>query len=306
MKMAVYHGIRDLRVEEVEEPKPGQREAKIKVKYCGICGSDLHEYLHGRFPESPFGHEVCGEIIETGPGLEGFKVRDRVMAVSKDGYAEYMVCPQEKMIKVPEGMDWKRVAAVEPLSVAAYCIKRTGAKPTDKILVTGAGPIGLMLLMGLKAGGVKDVYMTEISERRRQKAQELGATEVYNPQKVRISSKMKELTGGKGVDISIEAVGIEESLKDCLSSVKYRGKVIVAGIFTDRVSLNMLGFVYRETTMIGTNSNDAELALDWIIKKGLAPEKIITKIIPLEHISTEGFEVLTTGKGDEIKVLVEP
>jgi (R,R)-butanediol dehydrogenase/meso-butanediol dehydrogenase/diacetyl reductase len=269
MKTFFKNGIRDLRVEEVEEPKPGKKEAKIKVKYCGICGSDLHEYLHGRFPESPFGHEACGEIIEAGPGLEGFKVKDRVMAFSKDGYAEYMVCPQEEMAKVPEGMGWKRAAAVEPLSVAAYCIKRTGVRP-------------------------------------RKKAQDLGATEVFNPMEVRVSSRMKELTEGKGVDIAIEAVGIEESLKDCLSSVRYRGKVTVAGIFTDRVKLNMLGFVYRETTMIGVNSHDPELALEWIIKKGLAPEAIVTKIIPLEHISTEGFEVLTAKKGDEIKVLVEP
>ena len=69
MKMAVYHGIRDLRVEEVEEPKPGQREAKIKVKYCGICGSDLHEYLHGRFPESPFTVWASSAAVSASPAL---------------------------------------------------------------------------------------------------------------------------------------------------------------------------------------------------------------------------------------------
>ena len=95
MRKAVYHGVRDLRVEEVEEPKPGEKEAKIKVKYCGVCGSDLHEYLHGLFQKSIFGHEVCGEIVEIAPGLEGFQVGDRVVAIGKDGYAEYMVCPQE-------------------------------------------------------------------------------------------------------------------------------------------------------------------------------------------------------------------
>jgi (R,R)-butanediol dehydrogenase/meso-butanediol dehydrogenase/diacetyl reductase len=68
MKKAVYHGIRDVRVEQVEEPEPGPGEAKIRVVYCGICGSDLHEYLHGPFPRSPFGHEVCGEIVSTGTG----------------------------------------------------------------------------------------------------------------------------------------------------------------------------------------------------------------------------------------------
>ena len=306
MKMAVYHGIRDLRVEEVEEPEAGEREAKIKVMYCGICGSDVHEYVHGLFAESFFGHEACGEIVEAGTGLEGFQVGDRVMALSKDGYAQYMVCPQEKMVKIPEGMNWKRAAAVEPLAVAAYCIKRAGAEPTDRVLITGAGPIGLMLLMGLKATGVKTVYMTDISEKRRRKAEELGATEVFNPLEVRVSSIMKGLTEGRGVDVAIEAVGVEESLKDCLSSLKHRGRVVVAGIFTDRVKLHMLGFVTRETTMIGTNSHAPDLALEWIINKGLAPEAIVTKIIPLEQISTEGFEVLTARKGDEIKILVEP
>jgi len=306
MKKAVYHGIRDLRVEEVREPQAGKREAKIKVKYCGICGSDLHEYLHGLFPKSPFGHEACGEIVEVGPELQGFGVKDRVLAFSKDGYAEYMVCSQEEMIKIPERMSWKRAAVVEPLAVAAYCIKRVGVKPTDKVLIAGAGPIGLMLLMGLKATGVETVYMTEIVEKRREKATELGATEVFNPLEVRISSKMRELTEGNGVDVAMEAVGVEESLKDCLSSLKYRGTVIVGGIFTDRVKLYMLGFVSRETTMIGINSHDPELALEWITKKDLAPEAIVTRIIPLDQISTEGFEVLAAKKGDEIKILVEP
>jgi (R,R)-butanediol dehydrogenase/meso-butanediol dehydrogenase/diacetyl reductase len=204
------------------------------------------------------------------------------------------------MLKIPEGMDWKRAAAIEPLAVAAYCIKRTGVESTDRVLIAGAGPIGLMLLMGLKATGVEAVYVTEVTERRRKKAEELGATHVFNPHEVKISSKMKELTGGNGVDVAIEAVGLEESLKDCLSSVKDRGKVTVAGIFTDRVKLHMLGFVTRETTMIGINSHDAELALEWIIRKGLAPETIITKIIPLERISTDGFEVLASRKGQDL------
>ncbi len=306
MKKAVYRGIRDLRAEEVEEPEAGEKEAKVKVKYCGICGSDLHEYLHGLFPQSIFGHEVCGELVDIGPGLKGFQVGDRVVAIGSDGYAEYMVCPQEKMVKMPEGMDWKRAAAVEPLAVAAYCIKRTGVRSSDTVLVAGAGPIGLMLLMGLKATGAQTVYVTEISERRRKKAEELGATQVFNPREVKVSSQVRELTQGKGVDVAMEAVGLEESLKDCLSSVKNRGKVAVAGIFTERVRFHMLGFVTRETTMIGINSHDPNLAMEWVIKKGLAPEAIVTKIVPLEQISTEGFDVLATRKGDEIKILVEP
>ncbi|NVM25523.1 MAG: zinc-binding dehydrogenase [Desulfobacterales bacterium] len=305
MKMALYHGIRDLRVEEIEEPKPSPNEAKVKVKYCGICGSDLHEYLHGLFPQSPFGHEACGEIVEVGPGVEGFQVGDRVMAFEKDAYAEYMVCPRERMIKIPENMSWKRAAVVEPLAGAAYTIERGGIEPGNTVMIAGAGPVGLMLLLGLKAIGVKTVYMTEVSEKRRKRAEELGATSVLNPTDTRISARIRELTAGRGVDVAIEAVGIEATLKDCLSSVRHQGKVVVVGIFTDRVPMHMLGFVTRETTMIGTNSINPHLAMSWIESKGIKPESIISKIIPLAQISSQGFEVLTRETKEEIKILVE-
>jgi threonine dehydrogenase-like Zn-dependent dehydrogenase len=118
--------------------------------------------------------------------------------------------------------------------------------------------------------------------------------------------RIKELTAGKGVDVAIEAVGIEASLKDCLASVRYQGTVIVQGIFTDRVPVHMLGFVTRETTMIGTNSIDLPLAIAWIDAKGIKPESIITKVIPLEQISAEGFECLTSKDKVEIKILVAP
>jgi (R,R)-butanediol dehydrogenase/meso-butanediol dehydrogenase/diacetyl reductase len=306
LKAAVYHGIRDLRVEEVAEPKPGPGEAKIRVKYCGICGSDLHEYLHGLFPESPFGHEAYGEITKTGREVKGFQAGDEVIAVQKGAYAEYLVCPQDRMIRKPGDMSWKRAAVVEPLGGAAYAIEKGGIRPADTILIAGAGPVGLMLLLGLKAIGVKKIYVTEITEVRRKKAAELGATVVLNPLAEKIPAKIKDLTAGQGVDVAIEAVGIEASLKDCLASVRYQGKVIVQGIFTDRVPVHMLGFVTRETTMIGTNSINLSLAMSWIEAAGIRPEAIVTKIIPLEQISAEGFECLTSGDKREIKILVAP
>ena len=306
MRAAVYHGIRDLRVEEVAEPKPGPGEAKVRVKYCGICGSDLHEYLHGLFPQSSFGHEACGEIVEVGREVKGFQVEDHVIAVQKGAYAEYLVCPQERMIKKPGNMSWERAAVVEPLSGAAYAIKKGGIQPSDTILIAGAGPVGLMVLLGLKAVGVEKIYMTDISETRRKKAEELGATLVLNPLVEKIPAKIKDLSAGKGVDVAVEAVGIEATLKDCLASVRYQGKVIVQGIFTDRVPVHMLGFVTRETTMIGTNSNNLSLAMSWIESKGIQPELIITKVIPLGQISDEGFEVLTRKYKEEIKILVAP
>ncbi|MDI6755085.1 MAG: zinc-binding dehydrogenase [Thermodesulfobacteriota bacterium] len=306
MKKAVYYGIRDVRVEEVEEPKPRPKEVKIRIKYCGICGSDLHEYLHGLFPQSPFGHEACGEIVEAGPEVKGYQVGNLVIAFANGAYAEYLVCPEERLLKIPPNMSWERAAVVEPLAGAAYAIEQGAVQPGDTVLIAGAGPVGLMLLLGLKAIGVKTVYMTDPLKNRREKAEELGATLVFNPMENKTSAKIKELTSGRGVDVAIEAVGIEATLKDCLASVRHRGKVIVQGIFTDRVPIHMLGFVTRETTMMGMNSINPSLAMEWIESKGIKPESIITRIIPLEQISTEGFEVLTGNNQEDIKILITP
>lgn len=306
MKRAVYCGIRDIRVEEVPDPAPGRGEVKIKNKYIGICGSDLHEYLHGLFPASPFGHEACGEIVSVGEGVRSFAAGDRVCSFVKDAYAEYLICPENRLLKIPDGMKWERAALVEPLSGAAYAVHEGGIQASDSILIVGAGTVGLMLLLGLKAMGVEKIYMTDILENRRQKALELGASLVWNPAEVKTSSKIKELTAGKGVDAAIEAVGIETTLKDCLSSVKYKGKVIVQGIFTQRASVHMLGFVTRETTMIGTNSINPPLAMKWLASGKIQPESVITQIIPLDQIKTKGFDILSEKRQTAIKILVEP
>jgi len=155
-----------------------------------------------------------------------------------------------------------------------------------------------MLLLGLKAMGVSTVYMNEVMEYRRKKAEELGASLVWNPLAVK--------TAGRGVDVAIEAVGIEATMKDCLSSVRRQEKVIVQGIFTSRASLHMLGFVTREATMIGANSINPVLALSWIQSGSIRPESLITGIIPLDKIAAEGFEVLAGKNKDAIKILVEP
>jgi (R,R)-butanediol dehydrogenase/meso-butanediol dehydrogenase/diacetyl reductase len=306
MKKAVYRGIRDIRVEQVDEPEPGPDEAKVRVVYCGICGSDVHEYLHGPFPLSPFGHEVCGQIVELGSGVGDFEVGDRVVAFNRDGYAEFMVAPQSRLLKLPADIGWERAALIEPLAGAAYAVKRGGIEAGQRVLIVGGGPVGLLVLVAVRAVGVETVYLTEISKTRRDKARELGATEVVNPLDVKVPPKVKELTEGQGVDVSVEAVGIGDALKDCLASTRHRGTVVVQGIFTERVPIHMLGFVSREITMIGTNSIDPGLALSWIGDGRAEPESIVTRIVPLADIARQGFDVLADDKDRDIKILIAP
>ncbi|RJQ70839.1 MAG: hypothetical protein C4519_19720 [Desulfobacteraceae bacterium] len=306
MKKATYHGIRDIRIEEVPEPAPGRGEVKVKIRYCGICGSDLHEYLHGPFPRSTFGHEACGTIAAVGPDVTEYVPGERVCTVFPGAFAEYIACPAERLIRIPQSMDWKRAAVLEPLSGAAYAIDRGRVMPEETVFIAGAGTVGLMFLLGLKAMGVHTVYMTDLLENRRRKAEELGATQVWNPKQVKSPAKVKELTQGRGVDVAIEAVGVEATLKDCLASAMYRGRVIVQGIFTERPQIHMLGFVTRETTMIGTSSIYPPLALQWLDTGKTLPESIITDIIPLADIAESGFAALTGSNQTAIKILVEP
>lgn len=305
MKKAMYHGIRDIRVENVPDPEPGPNEVKVQVRYCGICGTDLHEYLHGPFPITTFGHEACGTITALGPGVAGFEVGERVCTVYPGAFAEAIVCPVERLMKIPEGMTWERAALLEPLSGAAYAIERGRVRPEDSVFIAGAGPVGLMILLGLKALGVQTIYVTDILENRRRMARDLGATLVWDPSQTKSPLKIKTLTDGRGVDVAIEAVGIEATLKDCLASTRQQGTVVVQGIFTERAKVHMFGFVVRETTMIGTNAINPELALKWLAAGAIQPERIVTGIIPLADIASAGFETLAGRSAGAVKILVE-
>jgi threonine dehydrogenase-like Zn-dependent dehydrogenase len=128
----------------------------------------------------------------------------------------------------------------------------------------------------------------------------------WNPMEVKSPARIKEITGGRGVDVAIEAVGIEPALKDCLASARYQGTVIVQGIFTERASLHMLGFVHRETTMLGTSSINPELAMQWLGTGRIKPESVVTDIIPLAEIDRKGFAVLAAKSESAIKIVVEP
>ncbi len=306
MKRANYHGIRDIRVEQVESPDPGPQDVRIKIKYCGICGSDVHEYLHGPFPISSWGHEACGEIVATGTEVTALKPGDRVLAFGPGAYAEYLTTGAARVRKLDDAISWERAAVLEPLAGTAYAMKRGGVTPDDVVLIAGAGPIGLSFLNAAKAIGVKTVYMTEMLEQRAKKAEEMGATAVFNPFEVKVPHQIKELTNREGVDVAIEAVGVGASLKDCLASTRYKGRVVVHGIFTERVPVHMLGFVSREITMIGTNSIDMDQALEWACEDKIQPETIVSSKIPLDEIDAHGFAALTTPGNQEIKILVEP
>ena len=304
MKKAVYYQPRDLRIEEADMPEPGPGDVLVKVKYCGICGSDKHEYHHGLFPVSPFGHEIVGTVAALGAGVFDYEIGERVCCIYLGGFTEYLVVPTGFMFRIPEKLSWEQAVLLEPLSGAAYALKKGGIKRGNSLLVTGAGTVGLMVLLAARALEAGPVYMTDPSALKREKALRLGAGGVFDPMDEDVSKQIKEVTHGKGVDFSVEAVGLESSLKDCLASTKHGGTVVVQGIFTDRVPIHMLGFVTREITMIGANNIDVGAALEMVLKEEFPAAEFITARIPLEEIVISGFE--NGDPNSHIKILVEP
>ena len=230
MKTAVMTDIRKVRIEEREKPVPKEGEVLVKVEYVGICGSDLHYYESGRIGnfivEPPFvlGHEAGGTVVEVGSGVSHLKVGDRVaLEPGKTcGHCEH--CKEgEYNVSTLEG------ALVEPLSVGLHAAMQGGAHIGQTAVVTGAGCIGLVSLLALKAMGVSRVIVVDVIDKRLQKAKELGADYVINGKEQDTVAEIKRLTEGKGCDLSIETAGTQITASQLIQASKKGATIVFVG-----------------------------------------------------------------------------
>lgn len=205
MKALRWHNQKDIRLENIEEPQVAQGKVKIKVKWCGICGSDLHEYLGGpifipvdqphpltnEIAPVTLGHEFSGEIVEIGEGVSDYQVGDRVvvepifathghqgaynldenmgflgLAGGGGGFSEYVSVDTELLHKLPDELSYEQGALVEPSAVALYAVRSSKVQAGDTAAVFGCGPIGLLVIEALKAAGATDIYAVELSPER--------------------------------------------------------------------------------------------------------------------------------------------
>mgnify|MGYP000187674012 CR=1 FL=1 len=244
MKTAVMLGIGKMGFEEREIPVPKENEVLVKLEYVGICGSDLHYYETGAIGdyvvEPPFvlGHEPGGTVVEVGKGVKHLKVGDRVaLEPGKTcGHCEfcrtgrYNLCPDvvffatppvdgvfqeyvaheaDLCFKLPDNVSTLEGALIEPLAVGFHAAIQGDAHLGQKAVVMGAGCIGLVSMMALKARGVSEVYVVDLMEKRLAKAMELGATGVINGGTEDVEARIRELTKGSGADLVIETAGSE-------------------------------------------------------------------------------------------------
>lgn len=202
-------------------------------------------------------------------------------------------------------MTFEQGAIVEPAAVAAYAIQRSGMKLGDTVLIVGAGPIGLLTVQVAIASGASQIFVSDLSENRLKKAKEIGATHTFNAKEKDIPAKIKELTGN-GVDIFIDAAGVQASFDTGINSLRNGGTAIIVALFAKPVTHDALNQTLRELTIIGTaayrNIFPEVIAL---ISSGRLPvEKLITSVISLDEIVEKGFEALVNDPS-EVKVLVD-
>lgn len=264
MKVAVMNGIGKMGFVEREVPQPADNEVLVKLEYVGICGSDMHYYETGRIGdyvvEPPFvlSHEPGGVVVEVGKDVKHLKVGDRVALepgktcghceFCKEG--KYNLCPdvvffatppvdgvfQEYVaheaalcFKLPDNVDTMEGALIEPLAVGFHAANQGGAHAGQTAVVFGAGCIGLVSMMALKAEGVSKVYVVDIMQKRLDKAMELGATEVINSMDTDVMAEIVRLTEGKGADLIIETAGMEITTRQAIHIAKKGATIVLVG-----------------------------------------------------------------------------
>ncbi len=344
MRAAVYDAPGSpLRLAEVPDPRPGPGQAVIRVGACGVCGSDLHATTpegdlarHG----AVLGHEVTGEIVEIGPEPVGsWSVGDRVFVVpigscgrcphcrldrpedcpdqltfgalgpdEPDGaYAEYLTVSLSDLLAVPDGVGMDVAALCEPLATGLMCVRQASLEIGDRVLILGAGPIGLAATIWARFLGARRVVVSERVEHRRDLALRLGATDTISAgPDTDVAARCAELTGAEP-DAVIEAVGRPGMLNAAIAAVRPQGTVVTGGVCMEPDSFDHLLAYVKEpvirTARVYTKAEN-EFILEMIAAGRIDPAPMISHRIGLDALPA-AFEALRTPT-DQCKVMVMP
>lgn len=339
MKAAVYKAKQRLEVEEVATPTPGPGEVLVRVKYCGICGSDVHRFMHDMVrPGAVLGHEFCGVIEELGEGVEDWVVGDRVVggggnpppgstgglsaeprytprtlglrASSAPGaFAEYVAMPAWRALPMPDGVSDELAAIVEPCAVAMHAVRLSRLRLGDTVAILGGGPIGLLALQLARAAGAGRVFVSEPAPARRRAAEELGADRVLDPTELDVVSELVEETGGIGPDVVFDCAGARRTLHDSLEVVRREGQVVLVSLAWEEGYILPVEWVGREIEMkasYGSLPRDWQLSLDMMRRGLVRSEPLISaeSIVPIEGIQ-EAFMGLMS-PDEQVQILVSP
>ena len=314
-------------------------EVKIKVIVTGICGSEIHAY-HGthpfRIPPVISGHELAGVVVEIGSEVKSVSVGERVTVEPHYGckvcspcqtgnyhicqekrvlgtqewvgsFGEYIVVPEDTIVKLPDNVSFEQGALIEPLAVGVHAVRKSGVGKGDKVAILGAGPIGLGLLIAAKYSGADTILITDALDYNLEIAKKLGANSPINTTEEDAVSRILEETDGEGVDAVFIAVGIESVLNDSLRMVRRGGKVSEVALFGRQPKIDISYIQNKEIKLIGSNMyvrEDFEIAKEAIAANFFDTSLLISKVVPVEEVK-KAIKIVDEKLENVVKVLLK-
>lgn len=332
-----------IEVAEVSDPEPRAGHVIVRVEAASICGSDLTGFQgvnpRNRLPTIP-GHEIAGTVEAAGDdasralvgkrvvvepnlaclscewcraGLPNVCVSYRVLGQNMDvpgGLAEYVSVAADQVYPLPDQVSAAEGAVVQPLSISYHgVVSRAEVKSDEVVLILGAGPIGLAALLLARHRGAR-VLITDVVDDRLEAAAKLGADVVLRADQVDVGSAVREVTGGRGADVTLEAVGgaQDRTISDAVAATATRGRIVMLGTFgSEPQSLPAYAFKNRELTLMGSHGHPDTFTptLELVADGRIRPSDLITHRLPLAEVE-RAFRLLDTRADGVIKVIIEP
>jgi D-arabinose 1-dehydrogenase-like Zn-dependent alcohol dehydrogenase len=337
-----YADTKTVALEDVPVPAPGEGEVLVKVAFCGICHSDL-SLINGTFPaQRPVviqGHEASGTIAELGPGVTGWSEGDRVvvaagrpcarcancrrgdmanclrmqlMAFAYDGaWAEYTVAQAAGLTRVPDNVPLEQAAILaDAVSTPFGAVVNTGKVVIgESVGVWGVGGVGTHIVQLARLVGAVPIIAVDINPVVRDRALDLGADYAFDSRDPDFGEKLAEVTGGRGLDVAFDAVGLKVTFEQALNSLTGGGRLVGVGMSAESPTVgptSMFGLTRRQVLgHLGYHNKDIETLAQLVSRGRLDLSRSISQIIPLEDIA-DGIRILEQAEGDPIRVLVQP
>ena len=326
---------RGIWLEDIDKPTVGHNDVLIRVNRTAICGTDIHIYQWDDWARNTIpvpmavGHEFCGEVVECGIEVKGFNKGDRVSAeghvtcgvcrncragrrhlcmnavgvgVNRAGaFADYISVPAFNVFKLPDAISNEMASILDPLGNATHTALSFDLVGED-VLITGAGPIGIMAVAIAKYAGARHVVITDINDYRLELARKMGASVALNVTSGSLDQTMQDLGMVEGFDVGMEMSGVASAFRDMLRTMHHGGKIALLGIPTDEMAIDWNQVIFKGLIIKGIYGR--EMFETWykmssMLQSGLDIESIITHRFPLEDYE-EAFQLMESGQSGKI------
>lgn len=343
MKALIYTKPYSFEYSDFPDPIAGDDDVLIRVKACGICGSDVHGFTGKtgrRIPPLIMGHEAAGIVEGFGKNVSGFEKGDRVCfdstvycnkceaclagrfnrcdkrqvlgvsvpAFKRHGaFAEYVAVPSWIVSKISDELSFVHAALLEPASIGTHAANRAPISNEDTVVVIGAGTIGLFILQAARLRGAAKVIAVDINEFRLDLAKKLGADKLINPLKSDLSGVVLQETEGKGANVTLEAVGYAKTFADAVAITRMGGYVVAVGNLEKKAEFDLQQLIARELTFTGSYASSGEFrdCIELVASGKINVEPLISDVLPMQE-GPDAFDRLLKAEEDLVKIVLEP